>query len=205
MAKWGNCDFKQLKELQKQLDQMVEKDAEVFIEKAAKELATRLLRKVIQRTPVAKTTSHNENLLDDGGNAITYKSGKNKGKAKQQKVIDHMGGTLRRGWTAKTEDEAKSGGNNKDEGQYANSLPITKNGDTYQIEIINPVSYGIYVEYGHRQQPGRYVPTLGKSLKKSWVPGKFMLTMSEQELQSQAPAILEKKIQKYLEECFNDN
>lgn len=32
-----------------------------------------------------------------------------------------------------------------------------------------------HVEYGHRQTPGRYVPAIGKRLKKDFVPGKKML------------------------------
>ena len=46
-----------------------------------------------------------------------------------------------------------------------------------------------YVEYGHRQQPGRYVPAIGKRLKKGWVEGKFMLTISEQEIQKIAESV----------------
>lgn len=59
-----------------------------------------------------------------------------------------------------------------------------------------------YVEYGHRQTPGRYVPALGKRLKKGWVRGHFMLTISEQEIQSIAPQILEEKIKEFLAGCM---
>lgn len=61
----------------------------------------------------------------------------------------------------------------------------------YQIEIINPVHYASYVEYGHRTRD-----------HKGWVPGRFMLTISENELKTQAPKILEKKILKYLTSYF---
>lgn len=30
--------------------------------------------------------------------------------------------------------------------------------------------YGKYLEFGHRQTPGRYVPAIGKRLKADWVP-----------------------------------
>lgn len=80
---------------------------------------------------------------------------------------------------------------------------IQKQGVNYVIEVINPVEYASYVEYGHRQTPGRYVPALGKRLKKGWVPGHFMLTISEKEIQRAAPAILEKKLKKFLEDCLN--
>lgn len=202
MGRWGNCDFRQLQALQKRMEKLAKVDYDRFCRAAAKELAARLLAKVIRRTPVGKTINHAEDVMGDDGNAVTFKSGKRKGQSKQSKVIDHMGGTLRRGWTAKTEQEAEGGGT-KDATAYAQSLAITKQGDVYQIEIINPVHYASYVEYGHRQQPGRYVPALGKKLKAGWVKGQFMLTISEQELQAQAPALLEKKLTKFLGECLN--
>lgn len=34
------------------------------------------------------------------------------------------------------------------------------------------VKYAPYVELGHHQEPGRYVPAIGKRLVKSWVPPK---------------------------------
>ncbi len=105
------------------------------------------------------------------------------------------GGTLRRGWTAATEREAEAtavfGGGTAAK-TYADSLKITKTGNVYQVEIINSVNYASYVEFGHRT-----------ANHNGWVPGRFMLTISEQELESQAPNILEKKLMKYLGECFN--
>jgi len=164
MAKWGKCDFRELKDLQKRMERMQRKDIEAFCEEAAKELAARLLAKVIRRTQPG---------------VYPPSSGK-------------KGGTLRRGWTAKTEKEAMTGGNNVKAGDYANSLPITKKGNVYEIEIINPVHYASYVEYGHRTRN-----------HKGWVQGRFYLTKSEIELDAQAPKILEKKLMKYLGECLN--
>lgn len=104
-----------------------------------------------------------------------------------------VGGTLRRGWTGKKDMDAV---------MYAMTLPVVKQGSGYIIKVINPVEYASYVEYGHRQQPGRFVPALGKRLKKGWVEGRFMLTRSEMELESQLPAIIEKKLQKFLTRAF---
>lgn len=145
------------------MDRMQRNDFEAFCKDVAKELAARLLAKVIKRTPVGQYP------------ASTGKKG----------------GTLRRGWTAKTEDEAKAGGTSNAKA-YADSLTVTKSGDVYQIEIINPVNYSSYVEYGHRTRN-----------HKGWVSGRFMLTVSENELNAQAPKILENKLKKYLGECFN--
>lgn len=93
-----------------------------------------------------------------------------------------VGGTLRRGWTAGKDQNATA---------YAKSLKIHHFGGTYVIEIVNPIEYASYVEFGHRTRN-----------HKGWVEGKFMLTISEQEIQSIAPRILENKIKKLLGECF---
>lgn len=131
--------FNGLKEFQKIIEEM-EKEKEQLMIDTIKELAGRLLRKVIKRTP------------SDTGN-------------------------LRRNWTVSD---------------------VRKNGENYEIEVSNSAEYASYVEFGHRQTPGRFVPAIGKRLKKSWVKGKFMLTISENELQKQAPAVIEKKITEWL-------
>ena len=199
MAKWGNCDFRQLKNLQKNMQKMVEQgDTIKFCEECARELAARLLAMVIKRTPVGD--NQYEDVLDNSGNKVVYKKGKDKGKTKQQVV--RQGGTLRRGWTSQTEEEAETG-SSKNAKEWANSLNVNKVGDVYQIEVVNPVHYASYVEYGHRQEPGRFVPAIGKRLVNSWVDGAFMLTLSEKDLEEIAPKIIEMKIAKFLEGCFN--
>ena len=104
---------------------------------------------------------------------------KNKdGTAKTKAVTTHVGGTLRRGWT----------------------IGNTYAGNGYCVIMINNgVFYASYVEYGHRQTPGRYVPAIGKRLKRSFVEGKKMLEISVQELERDSPAIVEQKIQRWLE------
>lgn len=92
-------------------------------------------------------------------------------------------GALRRGWTA-------------------NGLSITHEGNSYTVEIVNPVEYASYVEFGHRQTPGRYVPAIGKRLVKSWVNGQFFLTISEQELENLAPGALQALLDRFLRTVF---
>lgn len=154
MGSFGGFSAAQLKKLQKDLNKLQESDLDAFLEACAKELAARLLAKVIKRTPVGE---------------YPKSSGK-------------KGGTLRRGWTAGKRESAKG---------YADSLTINHFGNTYVIEIVNPVEYASYVEYGHR--------TANHS---GWVQGRFMLTISEQEIQQIAPKVLESKIKKYLGECL---
>ena len=52
MARWGNADFEQLRELQERLQKLQSIDLNKFCEDASKELAARLLALVIPRTPV---------------------------------------------------------------------------------------------------------------------------------------------------------
>lgn len=104
------------------------------------------------------------------------------------------GGTLRRGWTA---------GKDTSPAAYAKSLPVEKSGNYYVIRVFNPVEYASYVEFGHRQTPGRFVPAIGKRLKQGWVNGQYFLTLSEDDLESIAPAVLQKKLDKLLQEVFN--
>ena len=80
---------------------------------------------------------------------------------------------------------------------------VTKNGNVYEIEVFNPVEYASYVEYGHRQQAGRFVPQIGKRLKSNWVEGQFMLKISEEEIQNIAPQLLEKRLYEMLRGSFN--
>lgn len=205
MAKWGKCDYRELQRLQKKLEKMQKAQIDRFCEEMAKELAARLLAKVINRTPKGDNQYENINVVDETGAKVTYKKGKNKGKVKQKKRLVKNGGTLIRGWTAETEAEAENGkGNGENPNIYANSLKVTKMGTSYVIIVKNPVHYASYVEYGHRQEPGRYVPAIGKRLKVSWVPGKFMLTISEKEINSMSESLLEKKLMQFLGECFED-
>ena len=136
MSRMGGFDARELRKLRDELEKLQE--PEEFMKDCAKELAARLLRMVVQRTP-ADT------------------------------------GTLRRAWTAGTSSEG-----------YANSVPVNHSGNVYEIAITNPKEYASYVEYGHRT-PNH----------KGWVPGKFMMKISEEELERIAPAILEQRIYRY--------
>ena len=151
MGKKGSFDYNEFKEFNASINKLKD-NVDMFISACARELAVRLLAKVVKRTPVGQ-----------------YPSGSGK-----------VGGTLRRGWTA-----------GKSASAYVQTLKISKSGKDYVIEITNPVEYASYVEFGHRTRN-----------HKGWVEGKFMMTISEQEIQSSAPQILENKIQKMLGECF---
>ena len=113
MGRWGRVDFSQFRDFQRKLQKLSSVDINALCTDLTKEIAARLLRKTIKRTPVGQ-----------------YNDGR-------------QGGTLRRGWTV---------------GE------IKHTGNTYEIEIINPVEYAMYVEYGHRTRN-----------HKGWVRGKLCL------------------------------
>lgn len=152
MGRMGNFNIDGLKKFRDELNKL--QDPDKFVEACAKELAARLLRMVVKRTPVGE----------------------------YPKISGKKGGTLRRGWTGEKRSSAQN---------YADSLTVHHFGDTYVIEIVNPVEYASYVEYGHRT-----------ANHKGWVKGKFMMTISEQELEKIAPKVLENKIKKYLGGCL---
>lgn len=79
---------------------------------------------------------------------------------------------------------------------------ITKVSGGYEAEIINNTNYASYVNYGHRQTPGRYVPAIGKRLKKGWIDGKFFIELSVAELRGITQPLLEKRLREHLKEAF---
>lgn len=68
----------------------------------------------------------------------------------------------------------------------------------------NPISYAEYVEYGHIQNVGQYVPKLGKRLKAAWVPGVFFAQKSEEIIRKHADNIIRPIIIEELEKMIND-
>lgn len=79
---------------------------------------------------------------------------------------------------------------------------IKKISGGYEAEIINNTEYASYVNYGHRQTPGRYVPAIGRRLKRSWVDGKFFIELSVAEIRGIARPLLEKRLEQHLKEAF---
>lgn len=137
------------KELEKSLTK-IQKDVDDFIVSLSKEVAARLLAKVIKLT-------------------LPGKYPKSSGK---------KGGTLRRGWTAGKKQSQKS---------FVEDMKVTKTGGVYEIIVKNSVEYASYVEFGHRTRN-----------HKGWVPGKFILTVSEQELEGDLERIIQNKLQKFI-------
>ena len=159
---WGSCDYRQLQKIRDNLDRLERMDMNKFCQDVSKELAARLLALVIPRTPVGR---------------YPKSSGK-------------KGGTLRRGWTARTAGEAAAS-SSMDAKAYAAALPVARQGRNFYVQVINPVEYASYVEFGHRTRGG-----------KGWVNGQYFLTLSEHDLERLTPALIERKLEALLREVF---
>lgn len=77
-------------------------------------------------------------------------------------------------------------------------LDVYKEGNTYVITLYNPTEYASFVEYGHSQQPGRYVPAIGKRLVRDWVPGVFMAKLSQEEVEREMQQRFDAKYTQWL-------
>lgn len=77
--------------------------------------------------------------------------------------------------------------------------PVKKQGSTYSVKVFNSASYASYVNDGHRQRPGRFVPAIGKRLVRSWVPGQHMAELAEQKTRRSSKRLLSRIITAYLE------
>lgn len=183
MGNMGSFNANQLRRFQRKLNEIKPEDVSGFIDACAKELAARLLATVIKRTPVGNYSKEVE--------VVAKRDSKNHKKGdkytKRVNPSGKLGGTLRRGWTANTHEEAEGGSGRSDAKAYAESLTVNHFGDMVVIEIINPVEYASYVEYGHRTRNHT-----------GWVPGRFMMTISVQEIQNIAPDVLENKVRRFL-------
>lgn len=61
---------------------------------------------------------------------------------------------------------------------------VVKQGNSYVVEIYNNTDYASFVEFGHRT---------GADLTQ-WVEGRFMMTISMQEIERELPRYLDKRI-----------
>jgi len=165
----GSFDFRQFEQFTKDLERLAKENTNQLFQDAAKELAGRLLTLAIKNTPVGDYPAES----------------------------GMVGGTLRRGWTSQSHEQAFHDRANKptakDVQAFLDTLQISYTGDAYIIEVENPADYASYVESGHR--------TVNH---KDWVDGKFMMRESVEELKKIAPKVLERKIGRFLRECLHD-
>lgn len=86
-----------------------------------------------------------------------------------------------------------------DTGDLRRSWTLTgpdKKGLKFEMDLANPLEYSEYVEYGHRQEPGRFVPAIGKRLKTDYVPGSYMLRDGTRRLEETLGPAVQREVEK---------
>lgn len=82
------------------------------------------------------------------------------------------------------------------------------NEKTGRVEVFNTSSYASFLNDGHRQEVGRFLPWIGQSkggvmqggrLKKPWVDGAYMHEKAEKALSKNAKRIMEITLKKWIE------
>lgn len=66
------------------------------------------------------------------------------------------------------------------------------------VKVQNTASYASYVNDGHRQRPGRFIPVLGKRLIKSFVKGLHMQEKAEAATRRASDKIMKNALDDYL-------
>jgi len=187
MSRNGRVDTSELSKLLANIEGMKEATPE-FLRQCTNELGQRLLRKVIRRTPVGKKP--------------TFKG---------EKTAKAEGKSLMREHTLTADDLiypvfVLEGQDPGEGGPLRGSWRVTSaegTGYNYTITVENPLDYASYVEHGHRQTPGRFIPALGKTAVVSWVKGRHMLSDSVNELEDSKYKIVESKLDAFLKERMN--
>ena len=172
MAGWGSCEFSELRRLAERMDDLQAHVGEISTA-MVKELAARMLDKVTRRTPVGRKPK-----LEGPRTERVRALPRGGGRGRSYQVLTRNGAILERYWNGYV------GGNLRRSWQVGS---VVRRGSAFEIEVFNTAEYASYVEYGHRT-----------ANHKGWVRGHFMMTISEQELQTIAPQILEKRIREHL-------
>lgn len=92
-------------------------------------------------------------------------------------------------------------------------------GNVYEVVLLNRSIYATWVNDGHKQRPGRFIPGYwegthfrydpsasgGMVLKKAWVQGRFFVERSvlKTENSSDIEIIINRQLQKWFKECVN--
>lgn len=89
-----------------------------------------------------------------------------------------------------------------DTGDLRRSWELTgpdKKGLKFEMDLANNLEYAEHVEYGHRQEPGRFVPAIGKRLVADYVPGSYMLRNGTSRLEETLKPAVQKEVRKAIE------
>jgi hypothetical protein len=154
-----------------------------IMRKSADKIMEEMLKEVIKATPVGHKPVIKNTKIKVTGEYGTKKSFLT---AQAAAWYGYRGGTLRRGWMAAKETPS-----------------FVHNGNVYSLTVTNSVYYSDYVDLGHRQQKGRYVPAIGKRLVRSYVPGQQFTTRAEDAVQPKAEKVVNKLIERALQDAVS--
>jgi len=164
-------------EFKKWRDKLVkmEREYDAFLKSFLLEMGLRALAKTKKNTPVDTGLLRNSWQLGDSNYTIQTKSNGNGG-------IDVYTDINNASYSK------------------ASVKSVIRKGDLLEITIYNPIEYASFIEYGHRQIVGKYVPILGKKLKQPWVVGKYMATIAIKEIEDQIPTRFEERFKQWIKD-----
>lgn len=172
---------------------------EQFARKFLLEMGLRALAKTKRRTPVRTGLLRNSWQLGNQKISLSANIAKRKSERKYWKAKGTHGSqesyTVRAG-------EVSSYSVDPENSSDATLESVTRNGDTLEITLSNPVEYAMYVEYGHKLTPWGSETGATKTDLRSrgdWVEGRFMATVSILEVMQEMPARYQAAMQAYLD------
>ena len=163
-------DVSDLEDFRDELNKFKEQTDDIIIE-ALQEIANREWRAVKKLTPKGV---YGKLVVD------TYKRSNKKKGIKAGDIKKNKDGSIKMKSTS-----SRKGGNLRNAWKISK---IVKNGDNFEVTVYNNTEYADYVEFGHRTRN-----------HKNWVPGKFMMTISEREIDK----VMEEIVNRHLEEAFS--
>lgn len=187
---WGSVEYSGLKEFADKIRAVVdEKKVDDLAEDLMRDAAATLLELVIPLTPTGEKADLNSVLAGATGSEAEKKTA-----AYERAWGGYVGGTLKRGWTA---------GEDRKPEEHAKTLDVEKAGTVFSIVVENIDEKALYVEEGHRQTVGRYVPAIGRRLVSPAAPGRHFLEQAEMSFQAGAgEAKMRKRFDQFMQEMF---
>jgi hypothetical protein len=183
MAKLARFDFSEFKKLAGCFQAALNNNViDKFIQDFLLEMAFRAERKIKKRTPVGVY----------GTKEVSFIS---KPKVKQVKFRTKSGKEVNFTANIKSKNVQFTARSNKTGGHLRRNWQVgsvTKQGDAYMVEVYNNVEYASFIEFGHRTRNHR-----------RWVEGRFMATISMQEMERELPKFLGKRQEELLNQILN--
>lgn len=112
-----------------------------------------------------------------------------KAQAEVPKMIEQIVDDIGNEFLAEVKTKTPNSDNNKLKNNWKKK--VSKVGNGYQVEIYNDLEYASSVEYGHRINGG-----------KGWKEGKFMMTITENDIQRRLDKIAQPHIDNMLKGMF---